>query len=79
VVASDQSGLFLSVWPLLSWAHPPVFIPWTQVERVQRGSRWYGEAYEIHTRRAPEVRFALRERTYRLVRGDAKAAGVPGA
>jgi hypothetical protein len=79
VVASDASGLFLSVWPLLSWAHPPLFIPWTEVERVERERKWYGHAYAIHTRRAPEVHFALREPTYRLVRRDAKTAGVPAA
>jgi hypothetical protein len=79
VVSSDASGLFLSVWPLLSWAHPPVFIPWTEVERIEHTRRFAVRLHEIHVRRAPEVRFALRDRTYRLVRGDAEAAGVPGA
>ena len=79
VVASDRSGLFLRVWPLLSWAHPPVFIPWTEVERVEHPRRFAVRLHEIHVRRAPEVRFALRDRTYGLVRDDAVAARVPGA
>src|SRR5262249_9786312 len=79
VVASDASGLYLSVWPLLAWAHPPVFIPWTEVERIEHTSRLRMSLPAIHTRRAPEVRFALRDRTYALVFGDAVAARVPGA
>jgi hypothetical protein len=79
VVGSDGSGLFLSVWPLLAWAHPPVFIPWTEVERIEHRRRFAVRLHEIHVRRAPEVRFALRDRTYALVRDDAAAARVPGA
>ena len=79
VVASDQGGLYLRVWPLLSWAHPPVFIPWTEVERIEHSRRLAIRLHEIHVRRAPEVRFALRDRTYGLVRDDAVSGGVPGA
>ena len=79
VVASDGSGLYLSVWPLLAWAHPPVFIPWTDVERIEHGRSFAGRVHELRVRRAPEVRFALRDRTYALVREDAAAAGVSGA
>jgi hypothetical protein len=79
VVASDASGLYLSVWGLLSWAHPPVFIPWTEVERIEHRRALAVRLHEIHVRRAPEVRFALRDRTYALVRDDAISAGVPGA
>jgi len=80
IVASDARGLFLRALPvLLSWAHPPVFIPWAEIERIEHGGRWYGRVHEIHTRRAADVRFALRKRTYAFVRDDARAAHVPGA
>jgi len=79
VVASDARGLFLSALPILLWSHPPIFIPWADVERIEHRSTWYGRVHEIRVRRAPEVRFGLRERTYRFVQPDAAAAGVAGA
>jgi hypothetical protein len=80
IVASDSRGLFLRTLPvLLSWAHPPVFIPWSDVERIEHEVRWVVRVHRIHTRRAADVHFALRDRTYAFVRDDARAAHVAGA
>ena len=79
IVASDARGLFLSTLPILLWSHPPIFIPWAEVERIEHQERWHWSLHVIRVRRAPEVRFGLRERTYRFVQPDAAAAGVAGA
>lgn len=79
VVASDARGLYFRTWPLLlPWCHPPIFIPWTEVEAIVRSRHRYGALYEIRTRRAAGVRFGLRERTFRFVRDDAARARVAG-
>jgi hypothetical protein len=78
IVASDESGLYLRTTPiLLSWCHPPIFIPWSEIERIEQTFRW-DKVYRIHTRQAPEVNFVLRSGTFDLIREDAKRAGVPG-
>ena len=79
VVASRPGGLYLRAMPiLLSFCHRPIFIPWSEVTRIERRSRWTGEVYAIRTRRASEVDFALRPSTFAVVAENARAAGVPG-
>ena len=63
---------------ILSFCHPPIFIPWRDVVRIERRSRWFGSAYRLVLRRAPELDFALRPTTFDAVRSDARAAGVAG-
>lgn len=77
IVASDDRGLSLRATPLLlSWCHPPIFIPWSEIQRIEPTSRG-DKVYRIHTIQAPEVDFALRPETFALIREDAKRAGVP--
>ena len=79
VVASDERGLYLRGMPIiLSFCHRRIFIPWSDVVRVERLSRWSGEVYAIRTRRASEVDFALRPPTLAVVADHARDAGVPG-
>ena len=80
IVSSDARGLHLATWPvLLSWCHAPVFIPWTEVVEV-RTRRTFGVGFhELLTRRASDLRLALRSGTFALVGDDACAAGVRGA
>ena len=79
VIASDPGGLYLRGMPIvLSFCHRRMFIPWTEVVRIERLSRWSGEVYAIRTRRASEVDFALRPSTFAVVADHARAAGVPG-
>lgn len=78
IVASDELGLYLRATPvLLSWCHPPIYIPWSEIERIELTSGW-DKAYRIRTLQAPEVNFALRPGTFAHIREDAKRAGVPG-
>jgi hypothetical protein len=79
VVSSDVRGLYLRGMPLLlSFCHRPVFIPWSEMTRIEERSGWNGRVYAIRTRRASEVDFGLRPSTFAVVRDDARSAGVPG-
>lgn len=80
IVGSDARGLSLRAMPiLLSFCHRPIFIPWSEIGRIEERSGWNGRTYAVRTRRAQEVSFALRPSTFAAVRDDAKSAGVPGA
>ena len=79
VVGSDAEGLDLRAMPvILSFCHPPIFIPWRELARIETRARWFGTGYALVTRRAPEVDVALRPGTFEAVREDAKAAQVAG-
>jgi hypothetical protein len=78
ILGSDQTGLYLRTWPLLSIFHAPVFIPWSEIREIDPPSGWLGAANRLHTVRAPDLDFALRPSTFELVREDARRAGVPG-
>jgi hypothetical protein len=79
IVASDAAGLYLRGMPLLlSWCHAPIFIPWPEVTHIRREGGLLTDVFQIETRAAPEVHFALRSSTFDAIRDDARAAGVPG-
>lgn len=79
VIASDRTGLYLRAMPvILSFCHDPMYIPWSQVTRIERETGLLSEGYRLVTAQAPDVRFALRASTFAVVREDAQAAGVQG-
>lgn len=79
IVGSEASGLYLRAMPvLLSWCHDPIFIPWTEVRRIERERGVLADGYRIQTMQAAEIRFALRPSTFSAVRADAHRAGVEG-
>lgn len=79
VVASDGGGLYLRAMPvILSFCHDPIFIPWSEVTRVEKHKGLLSPGYRIVTMQAADVDFALRPSTFEVVRGDARAAGVAG-
>ena len=79
VVSANEKGLYLRGTPiLLSFCHAPIFIPWAQVSLIRERGGILAVGYEIRTRRAPEVDFALRPGTFAVIREHARAAGVPG-
>lgn len=79
VVASDSGGLYLRAMPVvLSFCHDPIYIPWSEVTRIEKEDGALLGGYRIVTAQAPEVRFALRPSTFDAVRRDARAAGVEG-
>lgn len=78
-VAADERGLYVAPLPIiLSFCHDPIFIPWAEMTEIRPKKSWNGLYYEIHTRRLPDLRFALREQTFKHVRAQARAAKVPG-
>ena len=80
VVSADQRGLYLAAMPVvLSWCHPPIFIPWGDVQEIRPRKRLWATVYEIRTVGAPEVDMALRDRTFAPVRRFAAEAKVPGS
>lgn len=80
VIAVDHRGLCLSAMPvILSWCHPPVFIPWAEIVEIRRArSLRVFPTYRIHTRQAHDVDVALRPGTFDRIRDDVRRAGVPG-
>jgi hypothetical protein len=79
VVASDTRGLYVRGMPIiLSFCHRRIFIPWSEITRIERRSIWSGTVYTIRTRRATEVDFALRPSTFAVVEEAARRAEVPG-
>jgi hypothetical protein len=79
VVASDARGLYLRATPIImSFCHRRIFIPWSEITRIERRSIWSGTVYALRTRRAPEVDFALRPSTFAVVEDNARRAEVPG-
>jgi hypothetical protein len=80
ILSVDARGLYLAAMPVvLSFCHPPIFIPWSEIEWIRRARMLrFITVYRIGTRQAPEVSFALRARTFVRIRDDARRAGVPG-
>jgi hypothetical protein len=78
IVAADELGLYLRATPvLLSWCHPPIFIPWSEITRIELTSGG-DKVYRIHTAQSNEVQLALRPGTFVCIRDDARRARVPG-
>jgi hypothetical protein len=79
VVAADEGGLHLAALPvLLSFCHPRIFVPWSEVRAIRRRRRFFQTYYDIETARAQEIGFALRRGTFAFVREEAARAGVAG-
>ncbi|MCX5793871.1 MAG: hypothetical protein NTY77_00055 [Elusimicrobia bacterium] len=76
IVSADQTGLSLSLWPVFSIGHAPIFIPWSEVREIRRVAMWGRPIYRIITARAPEVDFALHGRAWEFIRPHVEAAGV---
>lgn len=79
IVSSDARGLHLSTWPyLMSWAFPPVWIPWSAIQKVEqrRALLGMGAYYRLELRGLPEVDLRMRDRTFRFVEANAARAGV---
>jgi len=59
-VAANAMGLHLSLWPIFRPAHPPLFIPWTDIETEP-----------VHGMFAESIRFAFRRaNTFLLLRRE---------
>jgi hypothetical protein len=78
VLGADARGLYVSAMPvvLAPW-HPPIFIPWPEIAEFRARRIMWSRCYGIRLRGAPEVDFALRQRTFERVRADAQRAHVP--
>jgi hypothetical protein len=78
IVAADLRGLYISAMPILlaPW-HPPIFIPWEEITEIRGRRIFWSRCFGIRMRGAPEIDFALRRRTFELVRADAQRAHVP--
>ena len=78
VLTADTRGLYVSAMPIVlaPW-HPPIFIPWGELTEIRRRRILWSRCFGIRTRGAPEIDFALRRRSFELVRADAQRAHVP--
>jgi hypothetical protein len=77
VVAADERGMDIAGMPLLlTFGHPPIYIPWSEVIQIRWRRILWMPCYGIRTRRAPEVDFALHRRTFEFVRPQALRAQI---
>ena len=78
VLAADTRGLYISAMPIVlaPW-HSPIFLPWGEITEIRAQRILWTRCFGIRTRRAPEVDFALRRRTFERVRAEAQRAHVP--
>ena len=75
-VGANARGLYLAVFLLFRMAHPPLFIPWTDISvRLHKGR--LTTYVELGFRRAPGVPFRVSERLGRLIAASA-GRGWPG-
>ena len=50
IVEVAQAGLHLRTWRPFRFRHPPLLIPWTQIERLEPGSFLFWRTMSIHPR-----------------------------
>ncbi|HEX8391977.1 MAG TPA: hypothetical protein VF665_06450 [Longimicrobium sp.] len=56
-VRVTEAGVEISVWPMFRFQHPPVFIPWSELEACEPGRRWLLYVVQILPRQGPPVMF----------------------
>lgn len=73
-IGSDSSGIYAAVFPVFSFSHPPLFIPWDDVRIRRVKSRWArsGEFWELKFDRVPAIPFRI---SRKLGEGILKASG----
>jgi hypothetical protein len=76
IVSADQRGLYLRLWPVFSFGHAPIFIPWAEIQEIRRKSLWLLPMYRIVARGMPEAELSLYGRSWTVVRPHAEAARV---
>ncbi|MEZ0371718.1 MAG: hypothetical protein ACAI44_21680 [Candidatus Sericytochromatia bacterium] len=78
ILGTDAKGLYLRTTPVvLAFCHAPIFILWSEISEIEPPRKAYG-GFRLHTRRAPDVNFALRPRTFVRISDAARQASVPG-
>jgi hypothetical protein len=55
----SQDGLYLSVWPLLRLAHPPLLLPWSALQVLAVRDRWWSRAVTLAVGTPPQARLRL--------------------
>jgi hypothetical protein len=38
---ADRTGLFVAVWPIFRICHPPLLVPWSEIQVSVEKSRWF--------------------------------------
>lgn len=54
----DGRGLYLAVFPLFRFAHPPLFVPWSDVSAHEVRGRWL-RSVEFRFAQCPELRLSI--------------------
>ena len=50
----SAEGLYLAVFPLMRFGHPPLFFPWTDLD-LRRARRLFAHVLEVRFHQAPAV------------------------
>lgn len=74
---ADPEGLYMAMFFLLRPGHPPLLVPWQELE-VQPRKRFLVSGYELHFLRAPEVTMWVRGALGEKIVRAAAQRGAPG-
>ena len=77
MLGTDERGLHIRTWPVLSWFHDPVMIPWSEIAEVGQRKRFWLKQNVIVLKSLREVDFALRASTFEKLRPAFEKARVP--
>ncbi len=59
-IGANSQGLYLAVFPLFRIAHPPLFIPWSDITTTERQRLW-ASYLDFNFAQAPSARLSVRK------------------
>ena len=74
---ADHTGLFVAVWPIFRICHPPLLVPWSEIQASVE-KRWWLTVVNLTFARVPSARVRISFRlAKRLVAESAGSFHVP--
>lgn len=76
---ADHTGLFVAVWPIFRICHPPLLVPWSEIQVSVEKRRWLAVVL-LTFARVPSARMRISFRlAERLAAESAGSFHVPAA
>lgn len=70
-IGDSDEGLYLSVFFLFRFGHPPLFIPWADVTAVEQDNRLIGKTVKLSFSKAPVVPLEIVKKLAEDLKADA--------
>ena len=74
-VGITSEGIYLSIFPLFSFALPPVLIPWQAIERIESANRLFVQRYCLYLN-SPKMRIILDKKDLQPAKDFLAARGI---